>query len=106
MRAIKRRTHNVLYRGEHEQDGRVVNEGVFDLPCERRDGAIFSHWKPAPEELAILNAGGCIELGVHSEPIPPVSVNVVAREAPEPKPGPSLPPDIANRARAAGRRGG
>lgn len=86
MKAIERETHNLVYKGEHEQDGRTVNEGVFDLSCERRDGAIFSHWRPNSIELVTLNAGGCIELGVHTEPIPPVSVNVVGPEVEVPLP--------------------
>lgn len=37
---------------------------------------IYSAWKPTPEELACLNAGAYIVLGIVGEPIPPVSMNV------------------------------
>jgi len=35
-----------------------------------------SYFKPSPEELAVLNAGGCVQLEVHGASHPPVSVNV------------------------------
>lgn len=74
MRHVKRRTHNLTYRG----DGKEVG----DLSCQRvSPGHIRSHWKPSAEELEILNRGGHVELDLLTEPICPVSVNV---EPPEP----------------------
>jgi hypothetical protein len=45
---------------------------------------IKSAWKPTPEELACLNAGAYIVLGIVGEPIPPVSLNVDYLEPEEP----------------------
>lgn len=42
----------------------------------RRVTKVCSAWKPTPEELACLNAGAYLVLGILSEPIPPVSLNV------------------------------
>lgn len=35
-----------------------------------------SYFKPTPEELAALNAGACVELNVHGNTHPPLSMNV------------------------------
>ena len=45
--------------------------------------SMISHWKPSPEELAALNAGGIVELAVHGAQHPPVWVGV--RPADEPQ---------------------
>lgn len=76
MEPVKRRSHNFTYKGPTPDIG--------DLSCERRDGAVFSHWQPTEEELATLNAGGAVELGIYVEPIPPVSVAVVPAEPERP----------------------
>ena len=72
MEPVTRQSHNFVYRGPTPDIG--------DLSCERRDGGVFSHWKPSAEELAMLAAGGAVELGIYSEPIPPVNVAVIAAE--------------------------
>jgi hypothetical protein len=85
MEPVKRSDHNHVYKGEHfdQKLGRVVNKGVGDLSCFReRPGLVRGHWKPSPEELAILNAGGHVEVGVWTEPIPPLSVNAIAADEP------------------------
>lgn len=75
MDPIKRDSHDLTYAGPTPDIG--------DLSCERRDGAIYSHWRPSAEELEELKAGGVIELGIFTEPIPPVSIGVVKDEAAE-----------------------
>lgn len=42
----------------------------------RRVSKVCSAWKPTPEDLACLNAGAYLVLGIVGEPIPPVSLNV------------------------------
>jgi hypothetical protein len=69
MEPIKRSTHNFVYRGPTPDIG--------DLSCERGGGVVRSHWQPSEEELAVLNEGGSVELGIWGmEPIPPVSLGV------------------------------
>lgn len=53
--------------------------GIGDLPCERvRPGLIRSFWTPSQAELAILAAGGVVELVILGEPIPPVALNAIS----------------------------
>lgn len=40
--------------------------------------ALRSYWKPTPEELALLNANGSIELSILGHNHPPVALNVVS----------------------------
>jgi hypothetical protein len=69
MKAIKTDTTTISYKGP--------TPDIFDLPCERvKIGQIRSFWRPSPEELAILNDGGCVEIDLLTEPIPPIAVNV------------------------------
>ena len=49
---------------------------VFDLPCQRLDGRVYSVWRLTDEERAAIAAGANIELGISREPIPPVSLAV------------------------------
>lgn len=44
---------------------------------------LFSAWKPSPEELALLNAGGVVEVGLCTMMQCAMSVNVV-EPVPEP----------------------
>lgn len=74
MEPVKRKSHNFTYRGPRSD--------ILDLSCERRVGVVFSHWKPSVEELEVLAGGGVVELGVHHEPIPPLSMVVVPAEEP------------------------
>ncbi|MGT2429250.1 hypothetical protein ACU4HD_11980 [Cupriavidus basilensis] len=39
--------------------------------------AVVSFWKPTAEELALLNAGGCVGLCVLGQSMPPVSLEVM-----------------------------
>ena len=75
MDPVKRSDHNFVYTGPTPDIG--------DLSVQREPGVAYSHWKPTPEELATLNAGGEVRLGVFQEPMPPVSLGVA--EAEEPK---------------------
>lgn len=57
------------------------DEGVADLPITRGklpDGilCVRSYWKPSPEELADLNANGCIILSVFGSTHPPLRMDV------------------------------
>jgi hypothetical protein len=74
MDPVSRRDHNFVYQGPTPEIG--------DLPCYRQPGEVWSHWKPTPEELELLNHGGHVALGLFHEPIPPISIGVVAAEAP------------------------
>ena len=47
-----------------------------DLPVQIADGYCRSIWKPSPEQLAILNAGGGFVLDIVGNKQPVVAVNV------------------------------
>ncbi len=49
---------------------------IHDLPVVKGNGVCVSRWEPTPAELAILLAGGCVELAVMGEQ-PPVSLRAV-----------------------------
>ena len=38
--------------------------------------AVVSFWKPSPEELAVLNAGGSVSLWIAGQGMPPVGLSV------------------------------
>lgn len=46
--------------------------------------AMISRWEPTPDELALLNAGGSVELQIVGAVHPPVSLIVVPPLAEEP----------------------
>ncbi len=75
MEPVKRSTHNLVYRGP--------TPDVGDLSCERRDGGIYSHWRPSKADLDILAQGGVVNLGLFAEPIPPISMGVKLPEEEE-----------------------
>lgn len=50
----------------------ITRTHVGDLP------AVVSYWRPGAEELAALNAGGCVALWVLGATMPPVSLEVDA----------------------------
>lgn len=52
---------------------------VRDLHVRVVDGHCVSRWEPTPAELAVLNAGGSVELWV-AGPHPPVMLTVAAHE--------------------------
>lgn len=53
-----------------------------DLPCHRvRAGLILSEWDLTKAERLAIARGGRVELGIHTEPIPPVQLHVVMRDA-------------------------
>lgn len=82
MQPIKTANSNLVYRGSPPD--------IVDLPCERaeihgglQDGgtAIYSVWELTDEEREQIARGGNVKLGVFTEPIPPVSLEVVVEEA-------------------------
>lgn len=77
MEPVSRRDHNITYVGPTSDIG--------DLTARQENGEVLSHWLPSEEELELLNNGGHVELGLVQVPIPPVSLGVVAAEAPEEK---------------------
>lgn len=69
MKPIIHQFVNDVYRGPTPEIG--------DLFVERIEpGCIRVVYKPEPEELAALAAGGLVELVIWNEPIPPVSLAV------------------------------
>lgn len=73
MRPIKTPVTNDVYRAppgrEHE---------IGDLPVYRpRHGEIHAVYTLTDEEREAIANGACIELGIYTEPIPPVSLGVV-----------------------------
>lgn len=75
MEPVARVDHNCIYKGSSPEVG--------DLSCFRSEpGEVWSHWQPTAEELDLLNAGGHVALGVYTEPIPPLSIGVVAAKPP------------------------
>jgi hypothetical protein len=79
MKPIKTVDTEIVYRGP--------TAGIGDLWCHRVEpGQIRSFWKPSEDELRVLNEGGCVELDLYNEPIPPMSVNVGTATAVEDHP--------------------
>lgn len=68
MFPVERDHHNFTYQGYGD---------IGDLPGFRGEGAFSSNWRPTPDEIEQLLAGGTIELRIFTEPIPPVALNVV-----------------------------
>lgn len=64
---------NFTYHAPPGMEGEV---GSLDVRRENTDQgvAVVSAWKPSADELAILTAGGHVELAVWMMPPPPVSV--------------------------------
>jgi hypothetical protein len=74
MNPIKHPTNNFTFRAPEGMDD------CIDLHVTRVDEQSgkenFSFWKPTPEELAMLNANGCVALSVFGSGHPPVWVGV------------------------------
>lgn len=62
---------NVIYRGDGAE--------VRDLHVRVVEGHCVSRWEPTPDELAILNAGGSVELWIIGRQ-PPVMLQAVPAE--------------------------
>lgn len=72
MKPVSTKDDNMTYKGPTPDIG--------DLPCHRvRPGFILSEWDLTKAERIAIARGGRIELGIHSEPIPPVQLSVVTR---------------------------
>ena len=73
MKPVPTKDDNMTYKGPTPDIG--------DLPCHRvRPGFILSEWDLTKAERIAIARGGRIELGIHSEPIPPVQLSVVQRD--------------------------
>lgn len=59
----------------------AANGPCGDLPVCAHDHGLTSVWKPSPEELAALNAGGGVMLTIASSVHPPVMMQVIDFEA-------------------------
>lgn len=72
MKPVKHPEENVVYKGPRPDIG--------DLSCYRSEpGFIISEWDLTIAERLAIMRGAKIELGIHTEPIPPVSLAVVRR---------------------------
>lgn len=71
MEPIKPPEHNFTYYGPPGTD--VL---PLDVSRDTDERSITSAWKPSPEELAQLNAGGSVRLIVWMMPPPPVMIDV------------------------------
>lgn len=69
---IKHPEENVVYKGPTPDIG--------DLSCYRaKPGLILSEWDLTIAERLAIMRGATIELGIYTEPIPPVSLSIVKR---------------------------
>jgi hypothetical protein len=74
MKPVQTRETNMTYT---LSGGTVAN----DLPCLRvRPGFVLSEWELTDVEREAIANGARIELGMHSEPHPPVQLSVVLRD--------------------------
>lgn len=51
-------------------------EGTFALPVVRDETGFYSYWQPDEKELALLNAGCAVQLGIHHNVHPVVSMAI------------------------------
>lgn len=68
MRPIRTENSNHTYMGPTPE--------IADLPCERSRGAVYGVWALTDEEREMIANGAQIKLGIFTEPIPPVSVEL------------------------------
>jgi hypothetical protein len=61
---------------DEERDGPCGSLPIRDEVFGGRVSIMFSEWKPSTEELALLNAGASVILGVCGTVHPPVSLGV------------------------------
>lgn len=77
MNPVRTADANMVYKGPSEEVG--------DLHCQRVElGLIASVWEPNEEERKLLAEGGRVQLWLWTEPIPPISMNVLAKEDSQP----------------------
>lgn len=79
MRPVTHPEENVVYKGPTPDIG--------DLSCYRpKPGLILSEWDLTIAERLALMRGARVELGISTEPIPPVSLAIVNRPGPDGEP--------------------
>ncbi len=69
---IENATH--VFKPPRDYDGRKGN--MQPLHVIQTEGCLVSRWEPSPNELAILNEGGSVELWVMGNKQPPVFIKV------------------------------
>jgi hypothetical protein len=69
LRPIRTETSNFTYLGFEPQ--------IADLPCRRDDGKVYAVYALTDEEREMIANGGQVQLGIYSEPIPPISMTIV-----------------------------
>lgn len=75
MRPIKTASTNFTYLGDEDQGGEIGN-----LPVERPlgdRGPVYAVYELDDDDRAAIAAGGQIKLGIETQPIPPVSLQIV-----------------------------
>lgn len=88
MHPIKTARANVVYRG----DGQTVGDVWVEREAE---GRVLLTYELDDADRAAIAAGGRLELAIYAEPIPPVSLAVIAAELSEPAgPHPGHPLDV------------
>lgn len=77
MQYIQRPECNMVYNAPAGQEDKV---GALHVKVHDMEGwhTLTSFWKPSPEELAVLNAGGVVTLNIHAKAHPIVSMGVEA----------------------------
>lgn len=83
MRPVKVARSNFVMRGPTPDVGDLWVERTEDWEGTGQP-ALVSTFKPSADELAVLNAGGGIDLAVLGRGMPPVAVNVCSPEDAEP----------------------
>lgn len=75
MDIVRHPQTNHVFTAPPGQEAEVSNLPVIIAEDEIGIG-LFSFWKPSAEELALLNAGHSIQLGIYHKSHPVVSVGI------------------------------
>lgn len=75
MQPVKTNESNFTYLGPTEE--------IADLPCRLEGPNTFCVWEPTESDRKLIAEGGHIRLGIYgAQPIPPVSLQIVANAGP------------------------
>jgi hypothetical protein len=75
MEIVRHPQTNHVFTAPPGQEDKVSDLPVIAVETDIGLG-LFSFWKPSAEELALLNAGHSIQLGIYQEMHPVVSVGI------------------------------